>query len=233
MSIPIPVPILIDILILVVLLVFLMLGAHHGFILTLCSLVAVLVALIGATLAADALAPKLASALEPRLAQSIQAKLEERALAAGNDAGAQTGVSDVLAALRDKGGLYKWAADKLEDTLEAGITQTAAETAASAAAAVAEQIAHGLLFVVGFLVVLLAWTLLSRALDLVAQLPGLSGLNRAAGGLLGLVKGLLVVYLVAWILCDLTGLLPPETVAQTKLLRFLTAHSPLEMLMLV
>lgn len=227
------IPILIDVLILAALLVFLLLGAHHGFILTLCSLAAVLVALVGANLAADALAPRLADALEPRLAQSIQADLEQRAQAAGSGAGAQTGVSDVLAALREKGGLYEWAADKLADTLEAGIAQTAAQAAASAASAVAEQIAHGLLFVIGFLVVLLAWTLLSHALDLVARLPGLSGLNRTAGGVLGLVKGLVAVYLAAWVLCDLTGLLSPETVAQTQLLRFLTAHSPLDMLMLV
>lgn len=229
----ISIPILIDVLIAAVLLVFLILGSHQGFVLTLCSLAAVLVALVGANLVADALAPKLADALEPRLAQSIQADLEKRALAAGSDAGSQTGVSDVLAALRERGGLYEWAAGKLEDTLEAGIAQTAAQTAASAASAVAEQIAHGLLFVIGFLVVLLAWTLLSHALDLVARLPGLSGLNRAAGALLGLVKGLVVVYLAAWVLCDLTGLISSETVSQTQLLRFLTAHSPLDMLMLV
>ncbi len=227
------IPILIDLLIVAVLVIFLVLGARQGFILTLCSLAAVLVALVGANLAADALAPKLADALEPRLAQSIQSDLEKRALAAGGDAGSKAGINEVLAALRDKGGLYEWAAEKLEDTLEAGITHTAAEAAASAASAVAEQIAHGLLFVIGFLVVLLAWTLFSHALDLVARLPGLSGLNRMAGGLLGLLKGLLVVYLAAWVLCDLTGLLPSETVSQTQLLRFLTEHSPMELLMLV
>ena len=70
------VPVIIDIIILAVLVLFLVLGAHRGFILTLCSLAAVLVALVGASFAADALAPKLADTLEPRLAQTIQESLE-------------------------------------------------------------------------------------------------------------------------------------------------------------
>ena len=106
-------------------------------------------------------------------------------------------------------------------------------TAAAAAAAIAEQIAHSLLFLLAFFVVLLAWTLLSHALDLVAKLPGLSGLNKLAGGLLGLVKGLVIVYLAAWVLCGLTGFIPPATIQETHLLRFLTEHSPFDMLMLV
>lgn len=226
------VPVIIDIIILAVLVLFLVLGAHRGFILTLCSLAAVLVALVGANFAADALAPKLADTLEPRLAQTIQESLEQRALEAGTT-GDGLAVTEVLAALKEKGGLYEWAADKLEDTLGAGIAQTAAQTAAAAAAAIAEQIAHSLLFLLAFFVVLLAWTLLSHALDLVAKLPGLSGLNKLAGSLLGLIKGLVIVYLAAWVLCGLTGFIPPATIQETHLLRFLTEHSPFDMLMLV
>lgn len=53
-------PILIDVILAAVLVLFIWLGAHKGFILTLCSLVAVLVALVGANLISDALAPKVA-----------------------------------------------------------------------------------------------------------------------------------------------------------------------------
>ncbi len=219
-------PLFLDILILAILLLFVALGAHRGFVLTLCSLVAVIVALVGANLVADALAPKLSASLQPRLEQSIQEVLDEQVQAAA-------GSVDALAVLRDKGGLYGWAADQVEDSLESlDLTTPIAQVASAAAAAIAEQAAHGLIFVVAFVLVLLAWTILSHALDLVAKLPGLSALNRALGGLLGFVKGLIILYLAAWVLCTLTGAISPPVVAQTRLLRFLTEHSPFDLLML-
>ncbi len=224
-------PAFLDILIIAALVLFTVLGAHRGFVLTLCSLLAVVVALVGANAAADALAPKFADALQPRLEVSIQESLEERALAAGSPGGLP--VSEALAVLRDKGGVYQWAADKLEGALDAGLTETAAQVAAAAASAVAEQIARGLIFLLAFFVVLLAWTVLSHALDLVAKLPGLSSLNRSLGGAMGLVKGLILVYLAVWALYPLTGFVSQETAQSTRLFLFLAQHSPLDLLLLV
>ena len=63
-------PVLIDVILLAALLFFVLMGAKRGFILTLCSLVAVVVALVGANLAADTLSPKVADAIRPRLEQA-------------------------------------------------------------------------------------------------------------------------------------------------------------------
>lgn len=224
-------PIILDILVIAVLVLFIALGAHRGFILTLCSLVAVIVALVGASLIADALAPKVAQALEPRIEQSIQQALEEKAQEVSAQDG--LGVVDAMAALREKGGLYEWAADSLEEVLKsAPVGDAIAHQAAAAATAVAEQLARGILFFLAFLLVLIAWFFLSHALDLVAKLPGLSTLNQTLGGLLGFVKGLLVLWLLAWILGPLTGVISTQTVAQTHVLLFLTQHGPLELLKL-
>lgn len=224
-------PIIWDILILAALVIFTAWGVHRGFILTFCSLLALVVALVGANLAADALAPRLADTLQPRLEESIRESLEEKAQQAGAHNGLS--VSDTLAALKEKGGFYQWAAERLEDTLESVTAETTAQVAAAAAAAVAEQVAHSLIFLVAFFLVLILWTLLSRALDLVARLPGLSSLNGFLGGALGFVKGLLIVYLAVWILCDFTGFVSPETVGDTYLLSFLTRHSLWDLLMVV
>lgn len=224
-------PIILDILVIAILILFIALGAHRGFILTLCSLVAVIVALVGANLLADALAPKVAQALEPRIEQSIQQALEEKAQEVSAQDG--LGVVDAMAALREKGGLYEWAADSLEEALKsAPVGDAIAHQAAAAATAVAEQLARGILFSVVFLLILIAWFFLSHALDLVARLPGLSALNQTLGGLLGFVKGLLILWLLFWILGPLTGVISTETVAQTHLLLFLSQHGPLELLTL-
>ena len=106
-------PVLIDVILLAALLFFVLMGAKRGFILTLCSLVAVVVALVGANLAADTLSPKVADAIRPRLEQAIQESLEEKALEVGMSAADM----DVLAVLKEKGGLYEWAADAVGDVL--------------------------------------------------------------------------------------------------------------------
>ena len=61
-----------DGLILAVLLLFALVGAHRGFILSLCGLLAVLVAFVGASFAARTLSPMVADALEPKFASAIE-----------------------------------------------------------------------------------------------------------------------------------------------------------------
>ena len=68
---------IIDIVLLVVLLIFTVHGASRGLLLSLCGLVAVLVAFIGAGFAAEALAPKVADFLEPRFAAAIEERLDQ------------------------------------------------------------------------------------------------------------------------------------------------------------
>lgn len=224
-------PVILDIAVVALLALFALLGARKGFILTLCSLVAVIVALTGADLVSDALAPKVAQALEPRIELSIRESLEEKALEVSSPDG--LGAADVLAALRDKGGLYEWAADSLEDALENSPAADAiAHQAAVAATAVAERLARGILFVAAFLLLLVVWFFVSHALDLVARLPGISALNRGLGGVLGFVKGAVIVWLLLWVLGPLTGVLPQETINQTKLLLFFSENGPLELLKL-
>lgn len=220
-------PLLIDLALVALLVLFVIFGAHRGFVLTLCSLVAVVVALIGANLLADTLTPPLSAALQPRLEQTIQESLEQAAIDVTQEG--STAVQ-ALAALKEKGGLYQWAAEAIEGTLEEGFAQTAAQAAAAVATQVAGQLAHSVIFLVGFFLVLIGWDLLSHALDLVAKLPVLSSLNGTLGGVLGFVKGLIILYIVVWALCDLTATIPPETVEQTKLLLFLTQYGPLDLL---
>lgn len=223
-------PIFIDLALLAVLVLFIWLGARKGFILTLCSLIAVIVALVGANLIADALAPKAAEVIQPRLEQSIQESLEQKALEV--HAQDSLGVADVLAVLKEKGGLYEWAADGLADALRTtpGVSESIAHQAAVAASALAEQLARDIIFSVSFLLVLVAWFFISHALDLVSKLPVINSLNHTLGGAMGAVKGLLILYIAAWVLCSLTGTVSPETAEETYLLSFLLAHSPLDLL---
>lgn len=222
-------PIVIDLILAAVLVLFIWLGAKKGFILTLCSLVAVIVALVGANLIADALTPPVTHILQPKLEAIIQESLEEKALEVSAED--SLGVAEVLAALREKGGLYEWAADGLEGALKSApdVSESIAHQAAVAASALAGQMARGIIFSVAFLLVLVAWFFLSHALDLVSKLPVINSLNHTLGGVIGAVKGLLILYIAAWVLCSLTGTVSMETAEETYLLSFLLEHSPLDL----
>lgn len=221
-------PILIDILIVAALVFFAWRGERRGFVLTLCSLLAVLVAFIGATLITNAAAPKVAEYIQPRLEQSIQESLEEKALEV--NAEDSLGVAEVMAALREKGGVYEWAADSIGDILQDIDISSYTQQAAKAASAIAGQLARSILFPLSFLLLLLAWAFVSHALDLVTKLPVINSLNHGLGGLMGLVKGVVVVYVAVWLLCGPAGVLTSQMVEETHLLRLMAQYDPIGLL---
>ena len=77
-------------------------------------------------------------------------------------------------------------------------------------------------------VVMVVWHLFSRTLDLAFRLPVLYSINHLAGGIVGLLKGLLVMFIAAWLLTH--SVLPWDVVAQTHLVRFFCTASPLSLL---
>ena len=179
-------PILIDILIVAALVFFAWRGERRGFILTLCSLVAVLVAFVGATIITNAAAPKVAEYIQPKLEQSIQETLDEKAQEV--DLIDYFQAEDVMAALREKGGVYEWAADSLEDILRDADFSSYTQQAAKTAAALAGQLSRSILFPIVFLLLLIAWFFVSHALDLVSKVPVINSLNHGLGGAIGLSR---------------------------------------------
>lgn len=248
-------PIAIDIAILALLAICAIRGAYRGLVLSLCGLVAVILAFVGAGFLADAAAPVVAKYLEPKFAAAIETRLLEQMNGADSAAGVlPTGspeapaslppetpglpgtepreflLQDVLDVLKDMG-LYQDLIATIENAVDQGMTEVAASAAAAVAAAIARSVAYTIIFLVAFVVILLLWTVLSHALDLVSRLPGLNTLNRTGGALFGLLKGCILLFLCAWVLRYSGNLIPEETVAQTQLLRFFLHTNPMALLL--
>ena len=228
-----------DLIIIAVLIVSALLGARRGLILSLCGLLAMLVAFVGAGFAARALSPAVADFLEPRFAGAIEEQLNEQIQNSQvqNDLTAGTGevtpdalpLQDVLDALRDMG-FYETLIDSIDKAVEDGMTEVAASAAAQVAAAIAESAAYLIIFLVGFILILLVWKLISHALDLVAKLPGLHFLNKSLGALFGLVQACIVLFIAAWLLQFLGTVFPPDAVEKTYLLKFFMTTNPFALL---
>ncbi len=220
-----------DGLVLAVLLIFACIGARRGLILSLCGLLAFVVAFLGASFAARTLSPVVADALEPKFAAAIEEQLNEsiRQQAEAGEAAVlspdDVPLEGVLDALREMG-FYETLINTVDRAVESGMTAVAASAAAAVAAAIAQSAAYLILFLLGFFLILLAWRLLSRALDLVARLPGLHFLNKTGGALFGLVQGCIILFVAAWLLQFFGQMLPRELVEQTVLLKFFMTTNP-------
>ena len=221
-----------DIGIAAVLLFFVWLGYRKGLVLTLCSLLAVFVALIGASFLSNALAEPVAKAIEPIVADSIhdtvtsyyQRSPTENTSSGEEDWLAQLPLEELLEPLRDSRFFQGFA-----ETFQKAVDDKAADIVTHAAQAlahfVAVQIARIVIFAVAFFAVLIAWFFLSHALDLVAKLPVLSTVNAWGGGAVGLVKGALIVYIAVWLLRG--SYIPPAATEDSYLLKFFASAIPL------
>ena len=201
-----------DVVILILLLLTAWKGYRRGFVLTLCSLLAVFVAFIGATVISSQLARPMSRLIQPALERSITQVLEEQTHAVlpppeTSEASQPPALSDAFSGEEGQEGEEDWLAqlplDEVLDALQASslyqhfiqpiqdaIQDGVMEVTTSAARAVADYLALELtrmfLFLVSFALVLLLWLLLSRVLDLACKLPVLSTLNHWSGAALGL-----------------------------------------------
>lgn len=224
--------ILIDVILIAILLFFLIRGMRKGLILSLCGLLAVLVALVGANMIADHLAPRVAEAMEPRFAAAIEEtlgqELEERLAQSGAEA--EGVLNDLLSALQGTS-LYQSISDALQKVVDQGIDEVGETLGVVIAQSIALSVARVLLFFISFVLLLVAWNLLSHALDLAFRLPVLSTLNGLGGAALGFLKGAVLLFVAAWLLEYFGGIIPPETVEQTRVLKFFMTTNPVELLL--
>ena len=211
---------LLDAVIVAVLLFFFLRGRKKGLILTLCGLAAFFVAIIGARMITDAFSPAVADWLQPHVSvafgEELGANLEEKLDdLLSSDVSEDNSIARLLITL----GIYDDVTDAIRDAVSGPASQTAADASAALAHSVAEAVAGILTFIVAFLLLLAVWYLISHALDLAARLPLINGLNRLLGGLFGLLQGMLILFLAAWVL-RLLDIVPPAIIEQTTLLKF-------------
>ena len=210
-----------DLIIAAVLLFALLRGYRRGFVLTLCGLLAVFVALIGASVVSHMLAEPVSRSIQPIVEQHIQQLLEEQ-LPAQADADTpdsdelDTALDDILEQLKASS-IYKVFAETVQQAVDSGMVAASANGAKLIAAYAARQLAQLILFLLSFVLILILWFFLSHALDLAFHLPVLSTLNRWCGAVLGLLKGALLVYTACWLLKD--SFIPQEAIQTTYLLR--------------
>ena len=219
-------PLLLDLVILGLLVYWCVMGFRRGLILSLCSLLAVVVALAGGWYLANHAYEPLAERLEPIILPVVNERADEAisSEASGLVPSEET-ASDQAATNQSSSGPLSILSGSLQNQVGQQLENFKNNAVQQLAASIAQTVAKAVLFLVGFLVVLLVWNILFHALHLVAKLPGLHLLNKVLGGAFGLVKGVLLLMVAQWLLCDLLGWIPSEIAQQSHLLSLLSALS--------
>ena len=174
-----------------------------------------MIALFGAKYLADCFAPLLADSFAPKLLPYITGKLTEAAVEGAGSAAAEGEGLGILGLLPG-----------VEELLDGAAGAVAEAMAPTIARAVAESLAWLALFLAGFLMLKLFCRLLRWLFDRIDQIPGLHLVNHMAGGVLGLLEGVLLLRLSVSLLLFF-GVLPQELVEETWLLRTLAGVGPI------
>lgn len=231
--------VIIDITVAAVLLAFLISGAHRGLFRTVAGLVIVVVALVGASYAANYLTPITEQYVQPYLEQRVQNRVKDSLAKEGKATNSDPADSQTTtSAASGTGILQTLGLMNLDKDASATIAKAAKEKMREAGASIqtaiaesfAETILHTVLFVLCFFLLMFLLKLLVRALNLVLKLPGLNFLNRLGGAALGILEGMLLVFLAIWILRRFGISFETKTVQETVLLRFFTTNTPLSVL---
>lgn len=193
-------------------------GYKTGFFLTLCNCVATLVAFAGAIFIAIQFSQAIADVVAILLQAPIEFFLESQL-----EAAMTSDMAALLAHLEDTallGGFVE------QMNLETQATVSAMAT--SIAAFVALQLTRILLFLASFILLLICWSILSRTLNLAFKLPILSGVNALAGLGVGLIQGVLIVFVVVWVLDH--GILTSAELETTYLLHYFQGLNPVTLM---
>ena len=215
-----------DIIIVALLALFAWRGAAKGLILSLCGLVAIFVVFFAAQFVSETFCAPVGNILRPIIIQSVRGADAEPATNPADPESTYT-VDELLASIQDKG-LFAGFDHFLKQAVSNDtIGHSSLSPLDALAGYLAKAIAKALLFGVVFFGGLLAWFLLSHALDLVFNLPILAEVNLAGGLIVGLVKGALLAVMLVW-MGQLAGIIPNP--AQTPVVSVFTVDKLWELL---
>ena len=218
----ITVSLLLDVILLALLVYFVFMGIRRGLILTLCSLLAVVLAIAGGWYLSKTYTAPLQAKLEPVIVEHLLSRQTDDAPEPPASSSPESPADSEQLSSQETSLLNRFS-QGMQNQLNQSIQDLQKATTEELGAVIAGTIAKAILFLAGFLAVLLIWTILCHGLNLVAKLPVLHGLNKLLGGVFGLVQGILLLSVARWALCDLLGWIPAQVAAESRLLSLLAS----------
>lgn len=207
-------PMMLDLGALLLLLLFVLAGIRKGLVVSLCSLLAVVVALVGSLFIAREFSPMLIDYATPKLASAIERRLPE-----GIQATKESLVAGQIEKTLEQSGLPKGIAKAAQDQILSNSGDAERPINSVMAEYAVKTLAYSGIFLISYILFLLIWKIISHTLDLMTRLPVLNFCNRGLGAVFGLGKGLIILAVLQWVLCDFSGVITTEIMQETTLLK--------------
>lgn len=229
--------VIMDAIVVIILVVAVCYGAKRGLLESLAGLIIVVMALVGAGIAAgtftDPVAGFVTPLVEERVAERVEAALEEQAGAFAGEWSLEEvpdleelPIAEVLALM----GLDETVRASLAERAQNMIRDTGATVVSAVVESLVRSFVYGVLFLLAFLTILLLLKVLVGAMGLVLKLPGLRLLNALGGAVIGLIEGALLLFLAVWVCRKLGVSFETEALAEAHILRIFTTNTPLSLL---
>lgn len=228
-------PAIMDAIVVIILMVAVCYGAKRGLLESLAGLLIVFMAVAGAGIAAGTFAGPVTEAVTPlieeRVAEKVREAVEEQAGSVEWDLfetdDADTGLMDEALNLL---GLDEEVRKSLAERAESTVKDTGTTLAVALVKSLVHTVIHGILFVLAFALLLLLLKVLTGAMGLVLQLPGLRLLNTLGGAFFGLVEGALLLFLAVWVSRRLGVSFETPPLSEAHILEVFTTNTPLGLL---
>lgn len=212
-----------------------LLGARRGAVKSLMGLVTVAAALLGAVMFAELLTGPVTAVVAPKVEDAVVGRFFEEHGSELPGEWSDTRVGEpALDALRELG-VPEATINGLTSKLHVSSESVKQEVADAVRAAVSEAVralvrtmVHAALVLVFYLALLVALKLLTRALDLVFDLPVLGTVNGALGALLGFAEAALLLFVAVHIAARLNAGWAGARAPNAYLLPLFLDHSPVE-----
>lgn len=229
--------VIMDAIVVIILVVAVCYGAKRGLLESLAGLIIVVMALVGAGIAAGTFTEPVAGFVTPlveeRVAERVEAALEEQAGAFAGEWSLEEvpdleelPIAEVLALM----GLDETVRASLAERAQNMIRDTGATVVSAVVESLVRSFVYGVLFLLAFLAILLLLKVLVGAMGLVLKLPGLRLLNALGGAVIGLAEGVLLLFLAVWLCRKLGVSFETEALAEAHILRIFTTNTPLSLL---
>lgn len=229
--------VIMDAIVVIILVVAVCYGAKRGLLESLAGLIIVVMALVGAGIAAGTFTEPVAGFVTPlveeRVAERVEAALEEQAGAFAGEWSLEElpdleelPIAEVLALM----GLDEEVRASLAERAQNMIRDTGATVVSAVVESLVRSFVYGVLFFLAFLTILLLLKVLVGAMGLVLKLPGLRLLNALGGAVIGLAEGALLLFLAVWVCRKLGVSFETEALAEAHILRIFTTNTPLSLL---
>lgn len=236
--------ILIDIALVLIVVFFAWRGFKNGFIRGIFGILAIIIAIYGANLVAKAYADDLTGMLEPFVSGVVdkaysdvmnnddKEDLNEEQPGAvtedteGTEGGKKKSVYDVSYETLRKIGITESAARQIAEKVGGTIDAVGQQMSANLTDVLCSALAYIAIFAVVFVLIAIIFAVIGNIINLAFSIPGLESVDRIIGLALGILKGLLVVLTLALVIRYL-GVLAPDKIEQTTVLKYILNINPL------